>query len=133
MESKLNSVLGKKSCCCDEYRNLERFIYKWDEFFNNAYEKVIQGIKKVRELINDDNTSLTFYLEVEKSITKVTSKEKFTATLEKDKTKEEQSRNATTQEISKKSKLKIPYAKKEKQDCSAQIPYTRESSSKVEI
>ena len=92
----------------------KRFVYKRDEIFKNADAKLIQRIKLVRELIHENNTSLLFYSEVEKSITKATSEEKFTATLEKDKTMENKSTNATMQEKSKKRKFKIPCAKKEK-------------------
>ena len=79
----------------------KRFIYKRDELFKNADAKLIQGIKLVRELIHEDNTSLSFYSEVEKSITKATSEEKFTATLEWEKTTKKKNTNATTQEKSK--------------------------------
>ena len=48
--------------------------------------------------------------------------EKLTATFEKNKTMEKESTNATKQEKSNKRKFKIPYAKKEKQDHSDQIP-----------
>jgi hypothetical protein len=45
-------------------------------------------------------------------ITKDTSEEKFSATLEKNKTMETKSTNATTQEKPKKRKFKIPYVKR---------------------
>ena len=45
----------------------------------------------------------------------------------------EQSTNAKIQEISKKRKFKIPYAKKQKQDCSDQIPHRRKFPSKAEM
>ena len=54
-----------------------------DELFNNADETMIQGIKLFQELIHEDNTSLLFYSEVEKSITKATLEEKFTTALER--------------------------------------------------
>ena len=62
----------------------KRFIYKRDELFKNADAKLMQAIKLVWELIYEDNTSLSFYSEVEKSITKATSEEKITATREMD-------------------------------------------------
>ena len=73
---------------------------------------MIQEIRLVRELIHEDNASLSFYLEVEKYITKATSEVKFTATLGKDKTMEKKSTNSTTQEKSK--KFQNPICKKRK-------------------
>ena len=64
----------------------KRFIYKRDELFKNVDKKLIQGIKLVQELIHEDNTSVSFDSEVETSTTKATSEEKFTATLELNKT-----------------------------------------------
>ena len=46
---------------------------------------------------------------------------------------EEQSTNAPTQEKSKSKKLKIPYAKKEKQNTNAQIQHGQESLSKAQM
>ena len=90
----------------------KRFIYKRDELFKNADAKLMQAIKLVRELIHEDNTPLSFHSEIEKSITKATSEEKITATLELEKTTKKNNTNATTQEKSKKRKFKIPYAKR---------------------
>ena len=82
-----------------------RFVYKRHKFFNNAGENMKPGINLVWKLIHEDNTSLTLYSEVEKSITKATSEEKNTATFEEDKTMEEQSTNALMQQKSKKRKF----------------------------
>ena len=46
---------------------------------------------------------------------------------------EKESTNAAKQEKSKKRKFKIPFAKKEKQDYSDQIPHRREFPSKAEM
>ena len=80
----------------------------------------MQAIKLVQELIHDDNTSLSFHSEIEKSITKATCEEKITATLELDKTTPRDYTNATQEndntntmkEKSKKRKFKVPYAKR---------------------
>ena len=109
----------------------KRFIYKRDELFKNADAKFTQAIKLVRELIHEDNTSLSFHSEIEKSITKATSEEKITATLELDKTTPRDYTNATQEndntnimkEKSKKRKFQVPYAKKEKPQYSDQIPH----------
>ena len=45
---------------------------------------------------------------------------------------DKKSTNATTQEKSNKRKFKIPFAQKEKQDYSYQIPHRREFPSKAE-
>ena len=111
----------------------KRFIYKRDELFKNADAKFTQAIKLVQELIHEDNTSLSFHSEIEKSITKATSEEKITATLELDKTTPRDYTNATQEndntntmkEKSKKRKFKVPYAKKEKQKYSDQVPHRR--------
>ena len=112
MESKLHPVFGKRSCCYDEHRNLEKIYSQKDELFNNADKKMIQGTKLVRDLIHEDNTSLSLSLEEEENITKATSEEKFTATLVMDHTMEKKSTNATMQEKSK--KIQNPIYKKAK-------------------
>ena len=48
----------------------KRFIYKRDEFFNNADKKNDTTNKLVWELIKEDNTSLTLFSEVEKLLQK---------------------------------------------------------------
>ena len=119
----------------------KRFIYKRDELFKNADAKLWQGIKLVQELIQEENTSLSFYSEVEKSITKAASEEKISATLELDKTTQRDNTNATQEndntntmkEKSKKRKFKVPYAKKEEQKYSDQIPHRREFPSQAEM
>ena len=110
------------------------FIYKRDELFNNAEKKLIQGIKLVRELIHEDNTSLSFYSEVEKSITKAASEEKITSTFNWTKqlkrTTQMQRKKRTIQiqrkKSPKKENSKITFAKKEKQNYSDHIPHRRE-------
>ena len=68
----------------------------------------MQAIKLVRELIHEDNKSLLFHSEIEKSITKATSEEKITATLELDITNHKDCRN-TTQENDNTWEGKAPY------------------------
>ena len=70
----------------------------------------MQAIKLVRKLIHEDNISLLFHSEIEKSIRKATSEVKITATLELDKTTQKDNTNAK-QENPKKRKFKVPYAK----------------------
>ena len=119
----------------------KRFIYKRDGLFKNADAKLMQAIKLVRELIHEDNPSLSFHSEIEKSITKATSEEKITATLELDKTTQRDYTNATQEndntntmkEKSKKRKFKVPYAEKEKPQHRDQIPHRREFPSKAEM
>ena len=79
----------------------KRFIYKRDELFKNADAKFTQAIKLVRELIHEDNTSLSFHSEIEKSITKATSEEKITATRELDITTQRNYKNTTPENYSK--------------------------------
>ena len=101
----------------------------------------MQAIKSVLELIHEDNTSLSFHSEIEKSITKATSEEKITATRELDITTQrdyknttpENDSNITMKEKSKKRKFKVPYAKKEKQKYSDQIARRSEFPSKAEM
>ena len=62
---------------------------------------MIQGIKLVRELIHEDNTSLSFHSEIEKSITKAISEEKITATRELDITTQRDYKNTTPENDSK--------------------------------
>ena len=101
----------------------------------------MQAIKLVRELIHEDNTCLSFHSEIEKSITKATSEETITATLELDKTTPRDYTNATQEngntntmkEKSKKRKFKVPYTKKEEQKSSDQIPHRREFPSQAEM
>ena len=98
----------------------KRFIHKRDELFKNAGTKLIQEIKLVRELIHEDNTSLSFHSEIEKLITKATSEEKITPTRELDVTTQRDYKNTTPEndskitmkEKSKKRKFQVPYAKK---------------------
>ena len=90
----------------------KRFIYKRDGLFKNADAKLMQAIKLVRELIHEDNTSLLFHSEIEKSIIKATSEEKITATFELDKTTQRDYRNTKQEKDSsntmkEKSKKKI--------------------------
>ena len=49
----------------------KRFLIERDEIFKTD-EKIFISAVTVRELIHEDNTSLTFYSELEKSITKET-------------------------------------------------------------
>ena len=119
----------------------KRFIYKRDELFKNADAKFTQARKLVRELIHEDNTSLSFHSEIEKSITKATSEEKITATRELDITTQRDYKNTppendskiTMKEKSKKRKFKVPYKKKEEQKYSDQIPHRREFPSQAEM
>ena len=54
----------------------KKTIKERDDFFKSENPEIMQGIEPVRILINDDNTSLTFNSDLEKSITKATSDEK---------------------------------------------------------
>ena len=66
---------------------------------------MIKGIKSVRELIHEDNTSLLFHSVIEKSIIKATSEEKITAARELDITTQRDYKN-TPPEITMKEKSK---------------------------
>ena len=49
---------------------LKRFLMARDEIFKTEVTLLITAITTVRELIHEENLSLTFYSELEKSITK---------------------------------------------------------------
>ena len=102
----------------------KKFMYKRDELFKNADAKLLQAIKLVRELIHEDNTSLSFHSEIEKSITKTTSDEKITATLELDKTTQRDYTNATQENDNTKNERKVK--KKE-----IQSPISKKGKTKV--
>ena len=57
----------------------KRFLIARDEIFKTD-EKIFISAVTVQELIHEDNTSLTFYSELEKSITKETVLQKQTVT-----------------------------------------------------
>ena len=48
----------------------KRFVMARNEVFKTKLEKFMEAIVTVRELIRENNVTLTFYLELEKSITK---------------------------------------------------------------
>ena len=60
----------------------KRFLIARDEIFKTD-EKIFISAVTVRELIHEDNTALTFYSELEKSITKETVVQKQTVTNQK--------------------------------------------------
>ena len=80
----------------------KRFLIARDEIFKTD-EKILISAVTVRELIHEDNTSLTFYSELEKSITKETVVQKQTVTKQE---------KHTTQKKLQKRKFKVPYARK---------------------
>ena len=80
----------------------KRFLTARDEIFKTD-EKILISAVTVRELIHEDNTLLTFYSELEKSITKETVVQKQTVTKQE---------KQTMQKKLHKRKFKIPYARK---------------------
>ena len=74
-----------------------------DEIFKTEDKTFMNAIKTVRELIHEDNSSLTFYSELEKSITKEALEQKQTVINQE---------NETMQKKLKKRKFKVPYARK---------------------
>ena len=80
----------------------KRFLIARDEIFKTD-EKIFISAVTVRELIHEDNTPLTFYSELEKSITKETVVQKQTVTKQK---------KHRMQKKLQKRKFKVPYARK---------------------
>ena len=82
---------------------------------------------------NEDNTSLLFYSEVEKLITKATSEEKFTTALERLKQWKRTAQLQQRKKNPRKENSKSHMQKKKKQDYSGQISHRREFPSKAEM
>ena len=76
-----------------------------DEVFKTKDEKLMKAIQTVRDLINNNNTSLTFFSELEKSITKEASEQKQTIANKE---------NKAMQKKLKKQKFKVSFARKMK-------------------
>ena len=78
---------------------------------NTVDDLFIKAVHTVRDLINEDNSSLTFFSGLEKSITKKASGQKQNTAVHK---------NETMQKKSTKRKFKVPFARKmnKKRSCS---------------
>ena len=74
----------------------KRFLISRDEIFKTD-EKIFISAITVRELIHEDNTSLTFYSELEKSITKETVVQNQTDTKQEKHTTQKKQEKHTTQ------------------------------------
>ena len=100
----------------------KRFLMARDELFrkaenetlNTADEAFKEAVYTVRELINENNVSLSFFSELEKSITKKASGQ------------EEQQQHIATQKKSTKRKFKVPFARRSEEE---KIPSEKESFS----
>ena len=100
----------------------KRFLMARDELFrkaenetlNTADEAFKEAVYTVRELINENNVSLSFFSELEKPITKKASGQ------------EEQQQHIATQKKSTKRKFKVPFARRSEEE---KIPSEKESFS----
>ena len=89
----------------------KRFLMARNELFKAANETLnavdesfMKAVHTVRDLINENNTLLSFFLELEKSITKKASGQEQQHTAMKE--------NKTSQKASIKGKFKVPFARK---------------------
>ena len=92
----------------------ELFRKAENETLNTADEAFKEAVYTVRELINENNVSLSFFSELEKSITKKASGQ------------EEQQQHIATQKKSTKRKFKVPFARRSEKE---KIPSEKESFS----
>jgi len=99
----------------------KRFLMARDEIFKTEDKIFMKAIKTVRELIHEDNSSLTFYSELEKSITKEALEQKQTVINQE---------NETMQKKLKKRKFKVPYARKNED---TKIPFEKVTLSSAEM
>ena len=83
----------------------KRFLRARNEVFKTKLEKFMEAIVTVRKLIRENNVTLTFYSELEKSITKNILGEKLYVANEEKETN-------TTNKQSKKRKFQVPFIRK---------------------
>ena len=106
----------------------KRFLIARDEIFKTD-EKIFISAVTVRELIHEDNTSLTFNSELEKSITKEAVVQKQTITNQEKQTVTNREKQSTQKKLQKR-KFKIPYARKHED---ARIPSEKVTLSSAEM
>ena len=106
----------------------KRFLTARDEIFKTD-EKIFISAVTVRELIHEDNTSLTFNSELEKSITKEAVVQKQTITNQEKQTVTNREKQSTQKKLQKR-KFKIPYARKHED---ARIPSEKVTLSSAEM
>ena len=97
----------------------KRFLMARDELFktenetlHTENEKLMNAVKTVRDLITEDNSSLTFFLELEKSITKEASGQTKTNAIQE---------KETMKNKLKKRKFKVPMLQKVKKRMSKKV------------
>jgi len=97
-------------------------LFKAEKTLSTLDELFMKAVQTVRDLINEDNSSLTFFSELEKSITKKALGDEQQHTAMK--------KNELMQIKSTKRKFKVPFARKNEEEA---IPFEKESFSSAEM